>query len=96
MVHPVDLVKTEPPKAMSLSDSQLAAGYDWPFEFGAFPCQSQAVERWVKVVTSTCQSKVDHDARHQLILSQAKCRSDVRTAKEGEFYGLGRELAVIT
>ena len=96
MVHPVDLGKTEPPKTMSLSDSQLAAGYDWPLEFGAFPCHSQAVERWVKVVASAYQSKVGHNARHQLILSQAKCRSDVRSAKEGEFYGMGKAHAVIT
>ena len=30
MVHPVDLGKTEPPMTMSLTDSQLVAGYDQP------------------------------------------------------------------
>ena len=60
---------------MSLTDSQMVTGYNRPLKFGAFPCHSQAVERLVKVVT--CQSKVGHDARHRLILSQAKCRSDV-------------------
>ena len=30
MVHPVDMGKTEPPMTMSLTDSQLVAGYDQP------------------------------------------------------------------
>ena len=85
MVHPVDLGKTEPPMTMSQSDSQLVAGYDRPLEFGPFPCPSLAAERWAKVVTAPCQSKVGHDARHRLILSQAKCRSDVRSVKKESF-----------
>ena len=71
---------------MSLTDSQMVAGYDRPLEFGAFPCHSQAVERLVKVVTAACQSKVGHDARHRLILSQAKCRSDVGSVDKKESF----------
>ena len=86
MVHPVDLGKTEPPTTVSLTDRQLVAGYDRPLKFGAFPCHSQAVERLVKVVTAACRSKVGHDARHRLILSQAKCRSDVGSVDKKESF----------
>ena len=68
---------TEPPLTIDLSLDKIMACIETPMVFPAFPNNTQAVERMVRVMTEVASKKVGYHSRHRHILQKLESRRKV-------------------
>lgn len=66
---------TPPPLLSHLSNDELLTCQQ--VKLPAFPCHSQAVERTVKDISSSCSKVCGHDSRHGMVLLTKKARLEM-------------------
>lgn len=78
MIDWEDTVLTEPPLTLSLTDDQISAFKETPFDVPDYPCHTQAVERGIRLVSEAAAAVIGPDARDGFIRQRIKERKELK------------------
>ena len=71
---------TEPPLTLSLTEAEVLAFKESPFDVPKYPCHTQAVERGIRLVSEASAAVIGPEARNGFIRQRMQARKEL-----GEF-----------